>query len=75
MESLVGLTLDDAKQMDMEALDHEVVRGLIESKLMGRYFCITGPRVDRYLLVETINEVPPVTESRVDELVAEVEAI
>ena len=74
-ERLVGLTLDDAKQMAMEALDHEVVRGLIESKLMGRYFSITGPRVDRYLLVETINEVPPVTESRVNELMAEVEAI
>ncbi len=74
-ERLVGLTLDDAKQMAMEALDHEVVRSLIESKLMGRYFGITGPRVDRYILVETINEVPPVTESRVDELMAEVEAV
>ena len=74
-ERLVGLTLDDAKQMAMEALDHEVVRGLIESKLMGRYFSITGPRVDRYLLVETINEVPPVTESKVDELMGEVEAV
>jgi replication factor A1 len=74
-ERLVGLTLDEAKQMAMEALDHEVVRSLIESKLMGRYFSITGPRVDRYLLVETINDVPPVTESRVDELMAEVEAV
>jgi replication factor A1 len=74
-ERLVGLTLDEAKQMAMEALDHEVVRSLIESKLMGRYFSIVGPRVDRYLLVETINDVPPVTESRVDELMAEVEAV
>ena len=74
-ERLVGLTLDDAKQMAMEALDHEVVRGLIESKLMGRYFSITGPRVDRYILVETINEVPAVTESKVDELMGEVEAV
>jgi len=74
-ERLVGLTLDEAKQMAMEALDHEVVRSLIESKLMGRYFSIIGPRVDRYLLVETINDVPPVTESRVDELMAEVEAV
>ena len=74
-ERLVGLTLDEAKQMAMEALDHEVVRSLIESKLMGRYFSITGPRVDRYLLVETINDVPPVTESQVDELMAEVEAV
>jgi replication factor A1 len=74
-ERLVGLTLDEAKQMAMEALDHEVVRSLIESKLMGRYFSIIGPRVDRYLLVETINDVPPVAESRVDELMAEVEVI
>jgi len=74
-ERLVGLTLDEAKQMAMEALDHEVVRSLIESKLMGRYFSITGPRVDRYLLVETITDVPQVTESRVDELMAEVEAV
>lgn len=72
-ERLVGLTLDEAKQMAMEALDHEVVRGLIEGKLVGRYFCITGPRVDRYLLVETINEVQPVTIADVDELIAAVE--
>jgi replication factor A1 len=72
-ERLVGLTLDEAKQMAMEALDHEVVRSLIESKLVGRYFCITGPRVDRYLLVETINEAQPVTIADVNELIAAVE--
>jgi replication factor A1 len=68
-ERLVGLTLDDAKQMAMEALDHEVVRSMIENKLVGRYFSITGPRVDRYLLVETITESLPVTIADVDELI------
>jgi replication factor A1 len=72
-ERLVGLTLDEAKHMAMEALDHEVVRSLIEGKLVGRYFCITGPRVDRYLLVETINEAQPVTIADVNELIAAVE--
>ena len=72
-ERLVGLTLDEAKQMAMEALDHEVVRSVIESKLVGRYFSITGPRVDRYLLVETINESTPVTISDVDELIQALE--
>jgi len=72
-ERLVGLTLDEAKQMAMEALDHEVVRGLIEGKLVGRYFSLTGPRVDRYLLVETINEAKPVVVADVDELIAAVE--
>jgi len=72
-ERLVGLTLEEAKQMAMEALDHEVVRSLIESKLMGRYYSITGPRIDRYLLVESINEIPPTTQSQVDELIATAE--
>ena len=43
-ESLIGLTLEEAKKMAMEALDHEVVRGLIEEKLMGRYYTALGPR-------------------------------
>lgn len=68
-ERLVGLTLDEARQMAMEALDHEVVRSLIEGRLVGRYFSITGPRVDRYLLVEAINEASPVTVAQVDELI------
>jgi replication factor A1 len=72
-ERLVGLTLEDAKQMAMEALDHEVVRGVIENKLMGRYFIVTGPRVDRYILVETINEAPSVAVADADELIRAVE--
>jgi len=74
-ERLVGITLEEAKQMAMEALDHEVVRTLIEGKLLGKYYTITGPRVDRYLLVETISETPPVTAAQVDELIAAAEAI
>jgi replication factor A1 len=67
-ERLVGLTLDQARQMAMEALDHEVVRSLIESRLVGRYFSVIGPSVDRYILVETINEAQPVTVADVDGL-------
>jgi len=73
-ERLVDLTLEDAKSMAMEALDHEVVKGLIESKLVGRYYTVTGPRVDRYILVETINEMVPVTTKNVDDLLGIVEA-
>jgi replication factor A1 len=72
-ERLLNLTLEEAKQMAMEALDHEVVHSLIESKLMGRYYSITGPRIDRYLLVESINEIPPVSLTQVDELIASAE--
>jgi replication factor A1 len=72
-ERLVGLTLEDAKQMAMEALDHEVVRGVIENRLVGRYFIITGPRVDRYILVETINEAPSVAEEDANDLIQAME--
>jgi len=72
-ERLLNLTLEEAKQMAMEALDHEVVRSLIESKLMGRYYSITGPRIDRYLLVESISEIPAVSPSQIDELIAAAE--
>lgn len=72
-ERLLYLTLEEAKQMAMEALDHEVVRSLIESKLMGRYYSVTGPRIDRYLLVESITELPPASATQVEELIGSVE--
>ncbi len=72
-ERLVGITLEDAKKMAMEALDHEVVKSLIDGKLVGRYYTISGPRVDRYILVEVINEATPVTSKDVDEQISLVE--
>jgi replication factor A1 len=72
-ERLASLTLEEAKLMAMEALDHEVVRSLIESKMVGRYYSATGPRVDRYLLVESINELPAISESQVNEALASLE--
>ena len=69
-ERLINITLEQAKQMAMEALDHEVVRSMIESRMMGRYYTVTGPRVDRYLLVESINEMPAVSVAQVEELLA-----
>jgi len=72
-ERLLNLTLEEAKQMAMEALDHEVVRSLIESKLMGRYYSVIGPRIDRYLLVESIMQLPAASAAQVDELIGSVE--
>jgi len=72
-ERLVDITLEQAKQMAMEALDHEVVRSMIEGKMMGRYYTVTGPRVDRYLLVESINEMPAVSAAQVEDLLTSLE--
>jgi replication factor A1 len=74
-EMLVDMTLDQAKQMAMEALDHEIVRSSIENKLLGRYFSVSGPRVDRYILVEAIEEMAQISEGQVDDIMHAVEAI
>jgi replication factor A1 len=74
-ESLIGLTLEEAKKMAMDALDHEVVLGIIDERLVGKYYRATGPRVDRYLLVESIEELPPVMQDEIDGLIKNVEAI
>jgi len=71
-EGLIDMTLDQAREMAMEALDHEVILGIIEEKLVGRYYMATGPRIDRYLLVERIEEMAPATLAEVEGLLKEV---
>jgi replication factor A1 len=70
-EQLIGITLDKAKEMAMEALDHEVIRGIIEERLVGRYYTVSGSPVDRYLLVEIIREMSPPSLGEIDEVIHE----
>ena len=74
-ESLVGISMEEAKTMAMEALDHEVVRGMIGEILLGRYYTVSGPTVDRYILVETISPVPPVNAQEADLLAERAEEV
>ena len=55
-EALIGITLEKAKEMATEALDQAVVLDVIKSKLVGRYFVVSGPRLDRFILVNTIKQ-------------------
>jgi replication factor A1 len=62
-ENLVGITLDKAKEMATEALDQAVVLDAIKSKLVGRYFVVSGAKLDRFILVESIKQdVKPIEE-------------
>ncbi len=62
-ENLVGITLDKAKEMATEALDQAVVLDAIKSKLVGRYFVVSGTKLDRFMLVESIKQdVKPIEE-------------
>ena len=55
-EAFTGVTLDKAKEMATEALDQAVVLDVIKNKLVGRYYVVTGPRLDRFILVDTIKQ-------------------
>jgi replication factor A1 len=63
-EALTGITLEKAKEMATEALDQAVVLDEIKSMLVGRYFVVTGAKLDRFILVETIKQdVKPLEEN------------
>lgn len=63
-EALTGITLEKAKEMATEALDQAVVLDMIKQKIVGRYFVVTGAKLDRFILVETIQlDIKPLEES------------
>lgn len=75
VESLIGITLEEAKKMAAEALDQSLVLDAFRERLIGRYFSIKGPRVGRYILVEDIKSAPKISDQDVTELIKDVEAL
>jgi replication factor A1 len=69
-EALTGITLEKAKEMATEALDQAVVLDLIKNKLVGRYFVVTGAKLDRFILVETITQDVKPLEENISKLLA-----
>jgi replication factor A1 len=53
-EKISGMTLDSAIALAADALDQGVVLDHIKNGMVGRYYTVTGPRLDRYILVESI---------------------
>lgn len=51
-EDLADITLEEAKEMAMDALDTTVVADEIRDRTLGRYYEITGPRFNRYILAD-----------------------
>jgi len=69
-EAFTGITLEKAKEMATEALDQAVVLDVIKSKLVGRYYVVTGPRLDRFILVDTIKPDETPIEDEIKRLLA-----
>ena len=55
-ERLTGITLDEAQEMAMDALDTSVVAEEINERLLGRYYRVTGPQFNRYVLADEVVE-------------------
>ena len=53
-EELTGITLDEAQEMAMDALDTSVVAEEMDQRLLGRYYRVTGPTFGRYVLADEV---------------------
>jgi replication factor A1 len=51
-EELAGISLDEAKERAMDALDTTVVADDISDEVLGRYYRISGPELGRYVLAD-----------------------
>jgi len=53
-EELTGVTLDEAQQMAMDALDTTVVVEEMREDLLGTYYRVSGPELGRYVLADDV---------------------
>lgn len=72
-EQLTSITLNEAKQMATEALDQSVVLEKFKEMLIGRYYLVKGPKLDRNILVEDILSLPPIELDQLDTIIARME--
>ena len=55
-EELTGITLDEAKERAMDALDTSVVADDIRDEILGNYYRISGPVLGRYVLADEFEQ-------------------
>ncbi|KTG10680.1 replication factor A [Haloprofundus marisrubri] len=55
-EELTGITLEEAKQMAMDALDTTIVADEMAEDVLGRYYRVSGPTLGRYVLVNEFEQ-------------------
>jgi len=72
-ERLTNITLEEAVHMATEALEQSVVVDKMKEQLVGKYYTVTGPRLDRYILIETISPMPPLERSQIEALLSSME--
>ncbi|MFB6360420.1 MAG: replication factor A [Halobacteriales archaeon] len=56
-EALTGISIEEAKDMAMDALDTTVVADEMRDIVLGRYYRVVGPTFNRYVLAESVEEI------------------
>jgi len=56
-ETLTGIPIEEAKDMAMDALDTTVVADEMRDIVLGRYYQVVGPRFNRYVLADEVEEI------------------
>jgi replication factor A1 len=69
-ERLTGITLAEAKEMAMEALDQNVVADSMKAVIIGRFYLVRGNKTPRWLLITDFKETPQITEGDIRAVLA-----
>lgn len=70
-EEIVGLSLDSAIAMAADALDPGVVLDKLKHELVGRYYIVSGHKLDRYILAESITPMTSMDKGILEEMLAD----
>ena len=55
--AVADITIEEAKDMAMDALDTTIVADEIRDRTLGRYYRISGPEMGRYVLADAVEQV------------------
>jgi ssDNA-binding replication factor A large subunit len=69
-ERLTGMTLAEAKERAMEALDQNVVADAMKAVTIGRYYIVRGNKTPRWLIITDFREAPQIKDEDVKGVLA-----
>jgi replication factor A1 len=72
-EKLAGISLDAAIAMAADALDPGVVLDKLKHELLGKYYVVSGHKLDRYILVDSITPQLSLDGKLLKEMITELE--
>ncbi|WMW21279.1 replication factor A [Methanolobus mangrovi] len=75
VEEITGMTLENSIALAADALDQGVVLEQMKKLLVGKYYLVSGSKIERYLLADSITPIFSFEMSELDALIAAAEVI